>query len=141
MKQILTFISLVLMFYSCSENNTISNDGYSNFQVIVDEDLYANAPADSLEILDVTIVNDSLKITFSSGGCDGSSWDVKLIDSGAILESFPVQRNLRLSLKNEELCKAIVFKEMAFDISKLQVEGSKIQLNITNSNNSILYEY
>jgi hypothetical protein len=129
------------MFYSCSENNAITNDGYLNFQVIVDENLYANAPDDPLEVIDLSIVNDSLKINFSSGGCDGSSWDVKLIDSGAILESFPVQRNLRLSLKNEELCKAIVFKEMTFDISKLQVEGSKIQLNVTNSNKSILYEY
>lgn len=141
MKQILTFILLVLMFYSCSENNTITNDGYSKFSVIIDEGLYANAPADPLEIIDLSIVNDSLKIKFSAGGCNGSSWEVKLIDSGAILESFPVQRNLRLSLKNEELCKAIVFKEIAFDISKLQVKGSKIQLNVTNSNNSVLYEY
>jgi hypothetical protein len=139
--QKIVFLTLILLVaISCSENNSI-NTYDSDFQVIVDEDLYANAPADPLEIIDLTIVNDSLKISFSSGGCDGSSWDVKLIDSGAILESFPVQRNLRLSLKNEELCKAIVMKEIAFDISKLQVEGNSIQLNITNSDKSILYKY
>jgi hypothetical protein len=141
MKKILIFTLFLLVCYSCIENNTASNDDYSDFQVIIDEDLYVNAPADPLEILDIAIVSDSLKISFSSGGCDGSSWEVKLIDSGAILESFPVQRNLRLSLKNEELCKAIVFKEIAFDISKLKTDDSKIQLNVTNSNNSILYEY
>jgi hypothetical protein len=64
-----------------------------------------------------------------------------LIDSEAILESNPPQRNLRLSLKNEESCEAIINKEVSFDISKLQVDGKKVLLNIFNSSGQILYEY
>ncbi len=141
MKRILIFTVFVLLCYNCSENNPIANNDYTASSVIVNKDLYATAPSDYLEVIALSIDNDSLRIMFSSGGCNGNTWDVKLIDSSSILESFPVQRNLRLSLKNKELCKAIVFKEMAFDISKLQVEGGKIQLNITNSNKRILYEY
>ena len=82
-----------------------------------------------------------MKINFSSSGCGGETWEIKLIDSEDIMESNPPQRNLRLSLKNEEVCLAIVTKELTFDISNLQVGGNRVQLNITNSEETILYEY
>ena len=87
------------------------------------------------------ITENCLKINFSSSGCSGDTWELKLIDSEDILESNPVQRNLRLSLKNEELCLAFITKELSFDISNLQVDGNQVQLNITNSDDEILYEY
>ena len=68
-------------------------------------------------------------------------WELKLIDSEDILESNPPQRNLRLSLKNEESCLAYITKELTFDISNLQVNGNKVQLNLTNSDKNILYKY
>ncbi|MDC1539543.1 hypothetical protein N8480_02595 [Flavobacteriaceae bacterium] len=82
-----------------------------------------------------------MKINFSSSGCNGDTWELKLIDSEDILESNPPQRNLRLSLKNEELCEAYITKELTFDISNLQVDGNKVQLNLTNSDKNILHEY
>jgi len=82
-----------------------------------------------------------LKINFSSSGCNGDTWELKLIDSEDILESNPPQRNLRLSLKNEESCLAYITKELTFDISNLQVNGNKVQLNLTNSDKNILYKY
>ena len=45
-----------------------------------------------------------------------------------------------ISFKNEELCNAYITKEMTFDISNLQVDGDKVQLNITNCNENILYD-
>jgi hypothetical protein len=44
-------------------------------------------------------------------------------------------------LKNDELCAAVIGKEMTFDISQLQVNGNRVLLNITNSGDQILYEY
>ena len=82
-----------------------------------------------------------MKINFSSSGCNGDTWELKLIDSEDILESNPPQRNLRLSLKNEESCLAYITKELTFDISNLQVNGNKVQLNLTNSDKNILYKY
>ena len=109
--------------------------------VIISADEYQNAPDDALEIVNVELEGDCLVIHFESGGCDGNSWEIKLIDSEANMYSDPPQRNLRLSLKNEEPCDAVVTKAMAFNVSKLRLEYDKIILNITNSGDQVLYEY
>ncbi len=108
---------------------------------IISENLYQNAPTDLLDLMEVAIVGNCLELSFGASGCDGESWDVQLIDSGAILESFPPQRNLILSLKNDEECDAYFVRTYSFDISGLQVEGSSVFLNITNDESQILYEY
>lgn len=110
-------------------------------KVQISSELYAEAPNDDLTINSLKIEDNCLKINFSASGCSGDSWELKLIDSEDILESDPPQRNLRLSLKNKELCDAYFSKEISFDISSLQVDGNRVQLNITNSDDQILYEY
>ncbi|MEN8138446.1 MAG: hypothetical protein ABFR62_08430 [Bacteroidota bacterium] len=133
-------IILFSMFLaSCDKDDDITLN--CDKEVIISEELYSTAPDDQLTIINLKIIDDCLKITFESSGCDGSSWEVKLIDSEEIMESYPIQRRLRLSLKNEEVCDAVIIKEMTFDISKLQVSGDKLLLNITNSGEQILYEY
>jgi len=112
-----------------------------DFETVISTEQYANAPSDQLTINSLDINDNCLKINFSSVGCSGDTWVLKLIDSGDILESLPPQRNLRLSLKNEEECEAFITKELSFDISNLQVGGNQVQLNITNSDDEILYEY
>lgn len=109
-------------------------------EVIISEDEYKNAPDSPVSINEMKIVGNCLKIKFSASGCDGNSWVVKLIDMGAVAESNPSQRTLRLSLDNKEMCKALITREISFDIENLQIEGAKkIQLNILGK--SILYEY
>lgn len=132
------FFSLLLT--SCDkddDNNFIACDK----QVVISADEYNTAPSDHLTVTSLEIDGDCLKIKFGSGGCSGDTWELKLIDSEAVLESDPPQRNLRLSLRNEELCEAYITKELAFDISILQVDGNQVLLNITNSDDQILYEY
>ncbi len=136
---ILTLIGITILGCSKDNNNEISNN--CEFETLISVEQYANAPSDQLNVNSIEINGDCLKINFSSGGCSGNTWELKLIDSEAILESNPAQRNLRLSLKNEELCQAYITKEMTFDISNLQVDGNKVQLNLTNSDENILYEY
>ena len=127
-------------------NDTIINDTVitSNCDqvVVVSSEQYANAPAHQLTINHLEITDKCLIINFISGGSNGDTWELKLIDAQEILESMPPQRNLRLSLKNEELGKALITKEISFDINELQInDGNSILLNITNSNDQILYEY
>lgn len=140
MKKILILTIIGIIIFNCDDNDKRSNPCDANTLISATD--YENAPSDQLAINSLEINGNCLKINFSSGGCDGNSWELKLIDSEGILKSNPPQRNLRLSLKNEELCEAYITKELTFDISNLQVDGNKVQLNLTNSENlNILYEY
>lgn len=137
---------LLLMIFACSNDdgncdncNQTSNN--CDQTVIVNSELYEDAPADMLTIESLAINGDCLKINFGASGCSGDSWELKLIDSEAILESFPPQRNVRLSLKNEELCAAYITRELTFDITDLQTDGDEVMLNIINSDSGILYKY
>jgi hypothetical protein len=140
MKTLMGALLVSLITFSCNKN--LENTSITcNEHVVINEDEYANAPNDNLNITSVQLDGDCLTINFTAGGCDGSTWLLKLIDADVIMESYPPQRNLRLSLKNEELCKAIVSKEVTYNISELQLEYDKIKLNITNSGEQILYQY
>ena len=141
MRKVLILILIGIAFFGCSSDDDNGNQNNCDFGTIISAEQYTNAPADQLEINNLTINDNCLKINFSSGGCDGNTWELKLIDSGDIMESNPPRRNLRLSLKNEELCEAYITKELTFDISNLKVDGNKVQLNIINSDENILYEY
>lgn len=142
MKKILILTIIAIAVLSCSDNDGNGNSNNCDFASIVSTEQYENAPSDQLAINSLEINGDCLKINFSASGCDGNSWALKLIDSEHIFESFPPQRNLRLSFKNWEDCLAFITKELTFDISNLQVNGNKVQLNLTNSENlNILYEY
>jgi len=118
-----------VMQVSCDRESVISNEKYES------------APSDPLTIHGLAINDDCLKINFSSSGCDGDTWKPELVVSEAILFSLPPQRNLRLSLENDEMCEAIVTKEISFDISNLKAGGTEVRLNISNSDESIIYEY
>jgi hypothetical protein len=128
-----SFLLAVILIGCCKP------DALCEREVIISEQQYENAPNDPLTIKSLSITDDCLKIEFTASGCDGNSWDVKLIDSGVILKSLPPQKNLRLSLKNQELCQALFTKEMTFDISGLRIDEDKIRLNLTNGDKHIIY--
>lgn len=108
--------------------------------VIISSEEYENASNDPFSITGMTINGDCLNIKFVASGCDGNTWIVKLIDSGNVVESYPCQRTLRLSLNNKEICTAIPGKEVSFDITDLQIIGdNKVILVI--SGKEILYQY
>jgi len=134
------FIALVcLLSLNCSsddDSHTTCDD-----VTVLSEDDYHNAYSDEFTITSLEINNDCLEIIFNSAGCDGSTWELKLIDSESVDFSNPPQRNIILHLKNEEMCEALITKAITFDISNLQIEGHEVQLNITNSDQAILYEY
>ncbi len=149
MKSTKFLICVMLILVGISGFNSCNNDTEDNInnvksaydqEVVVSSSEYKNAPNDPVLIAKMKITEDCLHISFGASGCDGSTWEVQLIDAGTIAESYPVQRTLRLSLKNNEDCTAALGKEMSFSIKSLQVAGeNKVSLNI--SGKHILYEY
>ena len=138
-KILLIFISFAFLSFGCEKDDKeLAN---CDQQTIIGESEYNTASQDNVSISSMEINGNCLKISFSASGCDGSSWIVKLIDSGVTLYSSPPQRNLILSLENKEVCLAVIGKEISFDIESLQVNGSQVKLNITNTGDEILYEY
>lgn len=139
--RILIIIVLSLAILGCNDDDDNNHLLDCEFSTLISSEAYENGPSDLVKINSIEINGDCLKINFSAGGCNGNSWEVILIDSEETSKSLPPQRNLRLSLKNEELCYAYITKELTFDISNLKVIGNQVQLNITNSGDTILYEY
>ncbi len=142
MKKLSLLMVLGIIFITTGCTNDDSNNSMAcDLKTLISSEEYANAPSDQLTINSLKITENCLKINFSSSGCSGDTWELKLIDSEDIMESNPAQRNLRLSLKNGEACTAFITKELSFDISNLQIDGNQVLLNITNSNDEILYKY
>ena len=108
--------------------------------VIISADLYKHTNTDSYNILNASIEGDILTVTVQFSGCDGNSWGAKLVDSGAVAESYPVQRFTKIALKNEELCDAIVTKYFTFDITLLRVED-QLYLNLEGWEEQLHYDF
>ena len=141
MKTILRIVAMGLLMFSCSDNDVVDQDN-CDAQVIISSEDYTNTSNAGLTINSLEIEGDCLKVNYSASGCDGNSWELELIDSEAVLESFPVQRNLVLSLVDNEDCEAFITKEATFDISELQVEdNNRVRFNILNFDTQVLYEY
>jgi len=141
MKKSLLYLILSLVCFqllSCAKDDNLP---LADSTVLIDSKAYNSALSDNYVIQSIKIDRDFLTFKFSSSGCSGESWKVKLIDSGAVAESNPPQRYLILSLVNKEICKAVITKELTFDISALRVDGKRVWLNFKNFEEGILYEY
>ncbi|CAM1341191.1 DUF6970 domain-containing protein [Tenacibaculum amylolyticum] len=110
--------------------------------LVISKSYYDSVETSNYEIVSVSLTGNILTIEVSSGGCSGSSWIAKLVDSECVLETNPPKRLLKLELQNEEICLAIVRKEIQFDISELQVVGlNQLDLEIEKWNQEIEYNY
>lgn len=134
----LLILPSLLFLISCSEEDpTFTCD---ELAIISDSDL-DTAPRDAVVIQSLEIEEHCLKIRFSASGCDGDSWQVRLVGSELVMESLPPQRSMLLSLDNDELCEAVITREMTFDITPTQADSHSIWLNFIDTDHRILYEY
>lgn len=150
MKKLLVTLAIAITICACSKEDTPNRPADAttpplqsacDATTIINADLYQNTTSGQVNIHSLKIEDNCLKINYSASGCDGNSWEIKLIDAAEILESYPPQRNLKLSIKNEELCDAVITKETSFDISNLKLDENKVVLNITDFDQGILFEY
>jgi hypothetical protein len=133
-----TIALITLLLASCStEAPLVNSDG----DVIINKELYDLTETNSYSIENAHIANDSLFFTLNSSGCDGSSWVAKLIDSGFIAESYPVQRFAKISLENEEVCDALPSRSFAINITPLKTSDDKIIIHLEGWESNLLYEY
>ena len=135
---ILLFLILSHLGSSCDKNEF---DATADGKLIISNDLFNNAPNDPLIISEAKIVGDSLEIKFGASCCDGNNWEFSLIGSPEILYSEPPQRQIRLSLKNNELCTASCGKTVAFDIKPSRISGGQIILRLEGWQGTLSYKY
>lgn len=137
------YCAVILSSHSCTSDNDQQSPDLCGMGVIINAEEYEQAPQGDVYIDTVIISGDCMSITFGASGCSSDTWDCKLIGDGSIMESYPIQTRLRLSLENEEMCDAFFTKTISFNIKDLQIESySEIYLNIDSySHQGILYEY
>lgn len=132
------FLSMIILSACDKTENVTPPCGDA---IVIDADLYSTAPADDFQFQSVVIDGDCLTATVRyGGGCGGA--DFQLIDASGILKSLPIQRNLRLSLDDNDHCEALLTKELSYDLAPLQVAGySEIILNVDGFQGDLVYQY
>ena len=126
---------------SSDDDNLSIYEGDCDQDSVVNAQLYENARTDDFQINEISVVDNCLLLSLSASGCSGEAWDMQLIDSGNVLESFPPQRMLRFVFTNPEDCEALITKEISFDLAILQVEGNQVNLSIEQINGLVAYFY
>ena len=82
--QIITLLVILFGIIACNNDD----DSSSCDQItIISSEQYSNQPSDQLTINSLDIYENCLEINFSSSGCSGDTWVLKLIDSEVVLES------------------------------------------------------
>lgn len=142
-------ISLLIVLSSCQMDSrkdigidsvACTNNKTCNEGAIKSSQLYDMNSSETI-IHEVSISGDCLNIGFSMVGCSEGDWDVKLIDSGRIAESYPVQRYLKLLVENPGDCKVKITKNISFNIGCLKTQGDSMLLNLKNWEQQIHYTY
>ncbi|MCZ8089493.1 MAG: hypothetical protein O9282_06765 [Flavobacterium sp.] len=144
MKQFITVLCCFLLFtISCSDDDKKTVSSNCDKQAIVfNDDNFQDIITANYMITNVVLNDDCLSVTVSSSGCNGETWDMELISSTSILESFPVQRLVKVELDNEEACLAVFQKTVSFDLAPFQVDGqNQVILNIDGWDEPITYQY
>jgi len=139
---LLLVITILAACQNCEDDDGSTTLVDCDLNTIVSSLAYQNSTSDPVAISFNAITEDCLALDYTASGCDGSSWEVELVASEDILEANPPQRNLKFILNNQELCTAVIQKEMTFDITNLQVaNNNSVLLNIDEITEPILYEY
>jgi|WetSurMetagenome_2_1015567.scaffolds.fasta_scaffold288687_1 hypothetical protein len=139
MKKIAFLLLILVHFSSSCDKNEV--DAIAEGELIISNDLFKNAPKDPITISGAKIVGDSLEIKFGASCCDGNNWEISLVGSSDILYSLPPQRQIRLSLKNNEECTAVCGKTIAFDIKPSRIDGGQIILRLEGWQETLSYKY
>ncbi|MDN5214654.1 hypothetical protein QQ020_21420 [Fulvivirgaceae bacterium BMA12] len=110
---------LTITFFGCKvENQTPQEKSPSRSKIIIDPDNCTPVIDPGLIIENATVEQNQLKLTIRYGGGCGTV-ENKLLTCGYFMESNPVQLAVALSHKDNDPCKALVKKQLDFDLSPL----------------------
>ena len=143
MKKLFVFLPIILILSCNSEgdNSTIENNCDFTSEIILEEDFNA-INTSNYGIIEVELNGDCLGITFGSSGCGTDLWEENLYSTDAFYNVFPLQRDVKMELINDEMCLAVFQKTVSFDLTPFQIDGqSDLPLNINGWNEQITYGY
>lgn len=150
MKQLLKKASFAIGVMFCSMNilcedidEPVDDDYFCGYEAVIDADLYENLQSAEFQAIHAEIFDDCLSIEIGASGCDGSTWEFKLVDSGAVAESLPEQRFLKLQPINTELCDAFFERTISFDLTPLRIDNSvnEVVLHVDGFEGTLSYRY
>ncbi len=150
MKKTIIIISILIAIslqFSCSDKNDEQVSAFCDKLVLINNDVFQNRSDDdgtsrnTFEIINAKIEGDCLSITIRSGGCDGSTWAVDLVDADRVAETAIPQRDLKVFLENTETCNAIAELTVSFEINSLRTNENQITLNLEKWNSQLTYSY
>lgn len=107
----------------------------------IDPNYVQQDATDPFNIDSIYVNKDSLIVEVSyGGGCEVHEFSLK--SNGAYLKSKPVQLNLALEHKsNNDMCRALLYKRLAFDIKATQGGGGNEVKLIVNNDRTKLVSY
>ena len=140
--RIVFFVWIFLLVFSCtSDQDPPAGDSDCERVAEVSERRWRGAGLEGYVIEDAVIRGDCLQITLAASGCDGGSWRIALVDSGAIAESLPPQRSIRIDFFNPEACLAYFRQSYTFDLRPLRTSSPSVFLRLDGWEGNLLYEY
>lgn len=110
--------------------------------IIQDSLRYDTVTNSNFSLTNIDVSGNCISFDLTASGCDGDSWEVKMIDAQIIAYTNPISKDFKVEFKNSELCTAIFTKQYYFDLLSIQEStDSIIKLNIVNAGVSKLYIY
>ena len=142
MKKIGVFI-IYLFVLGCNSDDEPTIENKCNvLSEIISSQEFSTVSTSNYAITKVEINEDCIEITFGSSGCGTELWEEHLFSVDSFYTIFPLQRDLKMELINEDLCDANFIKTVSFDLIPLQLEGQDLlPLNIYGWNEQVIYEY
>lgn len=140
MKYAISLLLAVILF-SC-ENGTDVKLTSCPEKLIYDTAMYNHGFYDEFAFDSVWIEGDCLKAdVLYGGGCGDVLF--QLVWDGFVMESYPAQVRLKLSFMDNDYCKALIHKSLAYDISMLRFGGSdkKVIVHLDGWNSQLIYTY
>ena len=143
MKKIIQILCIVCVSVlgSCDWSNEVND--FENSSTVIDDQLYGHTDGYDYSIKNAVVEGDLLKVEIATGGCSSAAISGRLIDSGIVAESSPVQRYARIQLTNKEPdCFMYIVKTFAFDLKPLRVKDEKnVIIHLQKWNNALVYKY
>lgn len=111
-------------------------------KVIIDQGFIAPETNGRFNVDNMAIDGSILEVTVSySGGCEEHVF--KLYSDQMYMKSYPPQLNLFLEhIDNNDRCRAMIIKKLAFDISGIEYPGTnELIIHLNNTKQTINYKY
>lgn len=119
MKYSILLLTALIGFISCKNDHVEPNNSTCNDSVVISTQKYDTTQTDDFTFGSVQIEGDCLKITaIIGGGCGEISF--QLLASAFVIETLPEKREIRLVVEDKDICKALLYEELSYDLTSLR---------------------